>query len=61
MRELSGLSQRGAADLAGVYLTYYRQVESGDKTPSNRWIGVVMQALGTHLASPKARKNRRVA
>lgn len=51
IREEHGLSVRGLARLADVNPTYLSQVERGIRTPSERWLRAVSDALGLHMGA----------
>lgn len=50
LRKAQGLSLRELARLAQVEASYLSQVERGRRTPSDRWLKSVTDALGEHLA-----------
>lgn len=50
MREAQGLSLRKLAEIAHTDAAYLSRVERGERTPSERWLRSVTQALGTYMA-----------
>lgn len=59
--EISGLSQEGLADLAGMHRTYVSEIERGLRNPSYRNLFKLAAALEVPLSELIARAERIVA
>jgi transcriptional regulator with XRE-family HTH domain len=56
--EISGLSQEGLADLAGMHRTYVSEIERGLRNPSYRNLVKLAAALDVPLSELVARAER---
>jgi predicted transcriptional regulator len=51
MREAQGLTLRDLADLSDASYSYLSLVERGERTPTDRWLRDVTDALAKHMLS----------
>lgn len=49
MREAQDLTLRDLADLSGTSFAYLSLVERGKRTPTDRWLRAVTDALAKHM------------
>lgn len=54
LRRASGLSVRELAALAHVSSSYLSRVETGDATPTDRWVRDVLSQVGNAIAQKDA-------
>lgn len=54
MREAQDLSLRELADLSGTSYAYLSLVERDERTPTDRWLRMVTDALARHMLGVSA-------
>lgn len=57
LRTSAGITLADLAALAGVSQTYVSRVENGRVAPTDKWIALVVTAIGEHIAHTKDTAN----
>lgn len=54
VRKTAGMTLNDVSQAAGISYTYLSNVENGNAEPSAKWVQMVLEVIGAHLAQSEA-------